>query len=59
MNIVTSNQENMQAENKNPLHTEWQTPVLYKEDWMNTLTGLNPPPPAESSPTYVDRTPAS
>lgn len=38
-NNITSNQENNKSE---PIASDmvWQTPVLYKEDWMNTLAGL-------------------
>lgn len=40
-NNVTTNQENKTSETTSN-NLVWQAPVLYKEDWMNTLTGTSP-----------------
>lgn len=40
MNNNLTNQEN--AENKNTPQFTWETPVLYTEEWLNTLSGGNP-----------------
>lgn len=42
------NTNNTMTTNETP-EMQWEKPVLLKEDWMNTLSGLNPGPESTTS----------